>query len=170
VNDWEEVAAYDLVYSRLLLQHVSRPVELLQRMWAAVRPQGAIIVEDADFDGLFWHPANAGFDLYARLYPRVLERRGGDAAIGRKLYGYFLEAGIPDPDLRLVQRADAVGVTKTLALSTLAATAAAIVEERLASAQEVTAALADLGTFTADATTVIGGPRVFQLWARRPLA
>ena len=45
------VRAYDLVYSRFLLQHLSRPVELLPRMWAAVRAGGVIAVEDADFDG-----------------------------------------------------------------------------------------------------------------------
>jgi ubiquinone/menaquinone biosynthesis C-methylase UbiE len=168
VNDWEEPARYDLVYSRFLLQHLSRPVELLRRMWAAVTPGGAIVVEDADFDGLFCHPPNDGFDLYARLYPRVLERRGGDAAIGRKLYRHFLEAGIPEPDLRLVQRVDAVGEGKTLSLSTLEATAEAIVEEGLASIDEVDTALADLTAFTADPGTVVGDPRVFQLWRSRP--
>jgi ubiquinone/menaquinone biosynthesis C-methylase UbiE len=167
VDDWDEPAAYDLVYCRFLLQHLSRPVDLLRRMWAAVAPGGAIVVEDADFAGLFCHPPNDGFDLYARLYPRVLERRGGDAAIGRKLYRYFLEAGIPDPELKLVQRADAVGEAKTLSLTTLEATADAIVEERLASSDEVNAALADLAAFTADPGTVVGDPRVFQLWRSR---
>jgi ubiquinone/menaquinone biosynthesis C-methylase UbiE len=168
VNDWDEPARYDLVYCRFLLQHLSRPVDLVRRMWAAVTPGGVIVVEDADFDGLFCHPPNDGFDLYARLYPRVLERRGGDAAIGRKLHRYFLQADIPDANLRLVQRADAVGEAKTLSLSTLQATADAIVEDALASTDEVNAALADLAAFTADPGTVVGDPRVFQLWCSRP--
>jgi hypothetical protein len=67
----------------------------------------------------------------------VLERHGGDAAIGRKLYRHFLEATIPDPSVRLVQRADTTGEAKTLSLSTLEATADAIVEEGLASIDEV---------------------------------
>ena len=78
-----------------------------------------------------------------------------------------LGAGIPDPDLRLVQRADVNGEAKTLSLSTLEATADAIVEEGLASIDEVTAALADLAAFTADRATVVGDPRVFQLWRSR---
>lgn len=73
VNDWAEPDAYDLVYGRFLLQHLSRPAELLRRMWAAVR----------------------------------------------------------------------------------------------AGADEVAAAIADLAAFAADPETVIGGPRTFQLWARR---
>jgi ubiquinone/menaquinone biosynthesis C-methylase UbiE len=168
VTDWDEPARYDVVYCRFLLQHLSRPVDLLRRMWAAVAPGGAIVVEDADFGGLFCHPPNDGFAFYARVYPRVLERRGGDGAIGRKLYRHFLEAGIPDPDLRLVQRADVNGEAKTLSLSTLEGTADAIVEEGLASVDEVNAALADLAAFTADRATVVGDPRVFQLWCSRP--
>ena len=167
VTDWDEPAGYDLVYCRFLLQHLSRPVDLLRRMWAAVAPGGAIVVEDADFGGLFCHPANDGFAFYARIYPRVLPLRGGDAAIGRKLYGYFLEAAIPDPNLRLVQRADVTGEAKTLSLSTLEATADAIVDEGLASVDEVNTALADLAAFTADRATVVGDPRVFQLWCSR---
>jgi hypothetical protein len=139
-------------------------------MWAAVAPGGVIAVEDADFDGLFCHPPNDGFDLYARLYPRVLERRGGDAASGRKLYRHFLEAGIPDPNLRLVQRADTVGEAKTLSLSTLQATAEAIVEEGLASSDQVNAAIADLAAFTADPGTVVGDPRIFQVWRSRAVS
>jgi len=168
VTDWDEPAGYDLVYCRFLLQHLSRPADLLRRMWAAVAPGGRIVVEDADFEGLFCEPPNDGFAFYARVYPRVLELHGGDAAIGRKLYRYFREASIPDPNLRLAQRADANGEAKTLSLSTLEATADAIVEEGLASIEDVTAAIADLAAFTADRTTVVGDPRVFQLWCSRP--
>jgi hypothetical protein len=110
------VANAELDVRKAPLQHLSRPVDLLRRMWAAVAPGGAIVVEDADFDGLFCHPPNDGFAFYARVYPRVLEPHGGDAAIGRKLYGCFLAATIPDPNLRLVQRADAIGEAKTLSL------------------------------------------------------
>jgi ubiquinone/menaquinone biosynthesis C-methylase UbiE len=168
VSEWHETSAYDLVYCRFLLQHLSRPVDLLRRMWAAVRPGGAIVVEDADFDGLFCHPPNDGFAFYALMYPRVLERYGGDAASGRKLYGCFLEAGIPQPSLRLVQRVDADGEAKTLSLSTLEATAEAIVRAKLASLEDVNAAIASLAAFTSDPTSLVGDPRVFQLWTSRP--
>jgi hypothetical protein len=91
------------------------------------------VVEDADFDGLFCDPPNDGFDFYVRTYPRVLERHGGGAAAGRKLYRHFVEAGIPRPNLRLVQSAVTTGEAKTLSLSTLEATADAILAEELAS-------------------------------------
>ena len=105
-----------------------------------------------------------------RTYPLVLERRGGDHAIGRKLYRYLLAAGVPDPSLRLAQGVGTAGATKTLALSTPEATAEAILAEGLASEDELRSALASLEAFAADPTTVIGDPRTFQLWRGRPYA
>lgn len=167
VNHWDEPGAYDFVYCRFLLQHLSAPAPLLARMWEAVRPGGAIAVEDTDFDGFFCDPHNDGFDFHKRMYPQVLEHHGGDARIGRKLYRYFLQAGIPDPGLHLVQSVDATGEAKTLALLTLQATAAAIVSAALASAEEVAAAIEDLAAFTAAPDTIVSGPRILQVWARR---
>lgn len=169
VNEWNEPSSYDIVYCRFLLQHLSKPIDLLQRMWAAVKPGGAIVVEDADFGGLFCEPANEGFDFYARMYPRVLARYGGDATAARRLYRQFLQAGIPRPNLRLVQSADVDGEAKQLSMSTLEAVAGPIVAENLASQDEVSAALVSLATFTDDPTTLIGRPRIFQLWSRRAL-
>jgi SAM-dependent methyltransferase len=166
VNDWNEPEAYDLVFCRYLLQHLSRPLDLLQKMWAAVRPGGTIVVEDADFDDQFCHPPNDGFAFWARAYPSVLESHGGDPAVGRKLFGLFLAAGIPRPSMRVVQRADVDGEAKTVPLLTIDATADAMVADGIASEDEVAAARTSLAGFTKDLTTVIGAPRVFQLWSR----
>jgi hypothetical protein len=136
-------------------------------MWAGVRPGGVLVVEDADFDAWCCHPPNEGFDFFVRTYSRVLQRRGGDHATGRKLYGYFLAAGIPGPQVALIQPLYIEGEGKTLAWSTLEACTEAILSERLASNDEVTAALTTLQNFTADPQTLICGPRIFQLWSRR---
>ena len=168
VSAWQERDAYDMVYCRFLLQHLRDPVDLLRRMWAALRPGGALVVEDADFDGLFCHPPNDAFDFYADNYRRVLAFNGGDPAIGRKLYGYFSAAGIPRPELTLVQDAYASGEGKTLAHSTLEATAESLIDAGLASPDVVAAALASLARFTEDPDTVVGDPRIFQVWSRRP--
>jgi ubiquinone/menaquinone biosynthesis C-methylase UbiE len=167
VNKWDEPDTYDVVYARFLLQHLSEPVSLLRRMWAAVRIGGRLIVEDADFDGWCCHPSNQGFDFFVRSYAEVIRRRGGDHATGRKLYSYFLEAGIATPQIALVQSVFASGDGKELAWSTLDATREAIVAEGVASSDELAAALASLRQFTDDATTIIARPRVFQLWSVR---
>lgn len=142
-------------------------MDLLRTMWAAVRSGGTLAAEDADFGGLFCYPPNDAFEFYARGYRRVLQLHAGDPAAGRKLFRYFREAGIPTPQLKLVQRVDAAGESKTLAHSTLEATAEAIIAGRIASPQQVNDALAALARFTADPHTIIGDPRVFQLWSKR---
>ena len=61
------------------------------------------------------------------------------------LYGYFLDAGIgiAAPHVSLIAPLYLAGEGKTLALSTLEATAEAIVSEGLASADELNGALAN---------------------------
>ncbi len=169
VNDWAEPEAYDLVYTRFLLEHLARPLEVLRAMWSAVRPGGVLAVEDADFEGLHCHPPNAGFDFWKRINPAVLESHGGDPRIGRKLYGYFLAAGIRDPHVRLTQDAHTSGEAKTLPGITLAAMSDAIVDAGLASRDELAAAIESLAKFANDPTTLVAGPRVFQVWARKPV-
>jgi ubiquinone/menaquinone biosynthesis C-methylase UbiE len=168
VGDWDEPGAYDAVYARFLLHHVNQPERLLRRMWAGVAAGGVLVVEDADFDGWCCDPPSEGLDFFLDAYRRVLARRNADHATGRKLFGYFLAAGIPDPQVSLGQPVHQ-GEAKALAYLTLDATADAIVAEGVATQDEVTAALASLGRFTDDPRTLICGPRIFQLWARRPL-
>ncbi len=157
VNTWDEPVAYDVVFCRFLLQHLSQPVALLRRMWAAVRPGGVIVVEDADFDGWCCHPANDGFAFFLRTYSEVLARWGGDHATGRKLYAYFRDAGIADPDVGLVTPLHIADDGKALALSTLEATADAILAEGLATETELATARAQLAAFTADPHSLIAG-------------
>ena len=168
VEEWTEDATYDLVYCRFLLHHLSDPLGLLQKMWAAVRPGCVIAVEDADMDGRFCDPPNDGFELWRRAYPELLRRRGGDATIGRKLHRYFLDIGIPAPQLTVAQDVRTAGEAKMMPLLTLEATADAILSEGIASETELNTAIADLASFTDDAGTTIAGPRVLQVWSRRP--
>ena len=70
--------------------------------------------------------------------------------------------------MALVQSLRTEGEAKTLAWSTLEASADAIVSEGIASRDEVAEALTTLQRFTANPRTLIGGPRVFQLWSRQP--
>jgi SAM-dependent methyltransferase len=167
VNDWSAPNSYDVVFCRFVLQHLSRPLDLLRRMWEAVRAGGALAVEDADFSGYFCEPPNDAFEFYSRMYRLVLARYGGDPAAARKLYGYFLEAGIPDPHLKLVQGVHADDEAKRLPLLTLEATSKPIVSEGLASGEEVRSAMTSLADYTNDPTTLVSDPRIFQVWARR---
>jgi ubiquinone/menaquinone biosynthesis C-methylase UbiE len=167
VGQWAGPGDYDFVYCRFLLQHLARPVDLLRRMWDAVRPGGVLAVEDADLEGLFCDPDNAGFSFYQRTYAEVLARNGGDPGCARRLARYLRETGIPGPQTRLLQEVNAEGDAKAMPLLTLEAIADSIVSSGLATADQVTAAIEDLRAFTARPDTLISDPRIFQVWARR---
>ena len=139
-------------------------------MWAAVRPGGFLVVEDADFNGLFCHPPCEAFDFYAEKYSAVLRSQGGDPGMGRKVYRLFLDAGIPAPQVKLVQRGETAEVGKSMAPWTLAATADAVVAQNLATRADIDAALTQLRTYASDPSTLVGDPRLFQVWAHRSRA
>jgi SAM-dependent methyltransferase len=166
-NAWEERGAYDVVFTRFLLQHLRDPTDLLRRMWAAVRPGGRLVVEDADHEGWCSDPSNAAFEFQVRMLREVIEAGGGDPAVGRKLLRLFRDAGIPAPELSVVQPIRRGGPAAAMPVLTLRATRDSILAGGLATAEEVDAALADLAAFTEDPNTLISGPRIFQMWTRR---
>lgn len=171
VADVYEVALpgdVDVAYSRLLLQHLSDPGAVLRQMWGVVRPGGVVAVEDADFEGGFCYPGNAGFEFWMQRYPSLLRHSGGDPTCGRKLVRTFIGAGLPAPTIHVTQRVDRDGEAKRLPLMTVEATAEAMIDAGLAADSEVDAALDTLRAFTDDPTTTVGGPRHFQAWVAKP--
>ena len=167
VTDWGADETYDLVYCRFLLEHVRDPLDLLRRMWSAVRVGGAMAVEATDFEGVFCDPPNDGFAVWQHISRAVLEKNGGDPRMGRKLHRYFREAGGSDPRMRLTQDVNTSGEAKVLPQITLEAMADAIAASGLATERELAAALESLTAFTADPRTLVAGPHVFQVWAHR---
>ncbi len=168
IDSWHARPEYDLVYARFVLQHLADPVSTLARMWAAVRPGGALVVEDADFAGLVAFPPDPGYDFYAEHYPRALATNGGDPSVGQKLFGYFRAVGVSDIQLAVRQGVH-VGSDegKRLPASTLATTADAIVAAGLATPEHVARAVDTLTQFAARPDSLLSGPRIFQIWGRR---
>ncbi|HZY71423.1 MAG TPA: methyltransferase domain-containing protein [Thermoplasmata archaeon] len=170
VNRWDDPDAFDLVYSRALVQHLLDPIALVHRMWTAARAGGVLAIEDADFEGWFCDPPNEGFAFFVRAYSEVLRRHGGDPTAGRKLRRYFRDVGIPEAQFGFVQPMRYEGEAKSLAWSTLEASSEAILAAGVATPSELRSALEDLAGFTEDPQSLISGPRMFQAWVRRPAA
>ena len=168
VIELEADGAYDVVYSRFLLEHLPDPLEALRRMWRAVRPGGLLIAEDGDFLAEFCEPPHPGFDFWQYAYQETLRRHGGDPLSGRRLHSRFREIGIPDPQLSMVQHVFLSGEGKLMPYLTVARTASRIVDCGVATREEVDAAMVQLLDLANDTTSAVSSPRVFQCWARRP--
>ncbi len=168
IEQLPDLPPQDVVYSRNVVQHLPEPVEALRAMWARVGAGGVLVVEDADFPGTFSYPPEAAIDFWNERYSQVLRCHGGDPESGRKLVSRFAAAGIPDPQISIVQRAYLNDEGKQIPYLTVEATAEAMIAANIATAFEIDEAASRLRDLSTDPSVLFGMPRIVQVWARRP--
>jgi hypothetical protein len=125
-----------------------------------------MVVEDIDFRGHFAEPPCPALDRYVALYSRCMRARGADPEIGPKLPVLLREAGFEDVRMQLVHTAGMDLDVKRLACVTLEVISEAVIQDGLASERELGETIHELDAFARDPRTLIGGPRVFQVWGR----
>lgn len=92
---------YDLVHARLVLLHLPERLRVLQRLVAALKPGGWLVLEEFDCG---WTPVlTAPDEKAAALFERVhttlmglLEKAGADPLWGRHVLGAMVRAGLTD--------------------------------------------------------------------------
>lgn len=167
-RDLVEPQSFDLAYARFLLTHLSDPLAVLGVMRESLKPGWIIAIEDIDCSGSFSYPENPHFRRTLEIYCQVVRRKGGDPDIGFKLPSLLRQAGFRSIAIGLVQPAHLDGEHKRLVLVTLENIRDAVLAEGLASAGDFEATVEGLAAFTADPTTLISLPRMFQCWGVRP--
>jgi ubiquinone/menaquinone biosynthesis C-methylase UbiE len=160
VTNWEPDELFDLVYARFVLTHLSDPKALISALRRHIRPGGVAILEDIDFRGHFSEPACPALQRYVTWYTKSVQRRGADPNIGPR------EAKCDDVQMKLVHPAALNGGIKLLTCVTLEKIADAVLQDDLASQEEVQQTIEELYAFARDPHTVLGGPRIFQVWGR----
>jgi SAM-dependent methyltransferase len=160
-------AEFNLVYARFLLTHLRDPGATVARMRDALKPGGAVVVEDIDFTGHFSWPESAAFRRYIQLYRDVVRARGGDPDIGPRLPVLLGDAGLERVDMHVVQPAGMQGDVKLLTPITLENIAQAVLDGGFATAEEIQRIVAALYEFARDPQTVLSFPRVIQAWGYR---
>ncbi len=93
-------ASFDFLYSRLVYQHLSRPLDALVEASRVVRPGGHVCLMDIDDGFLALHPCPPAF---TRLTERALAAQaanGGDRLVARKLPALMREAGFTNIRMR----------------------------------------------------------------------
>ena len=97
----------------------------------------------------------------------MLEHRARGLDIGLRLPALLRRAGFDAVQVRVVQPLALEGEAKRLPAATIAAMADTIGALGLATSDEVRDVVAALEAFADDPSTLIGTPRVFQVWGRR---
>jgi SAM-dependent methyltransferase len=108
-------APFDLVHARLLLLHVSDPVAVLRRLWAAVAPGGHLVIHDYDLSVVDTLPPLETMDEWKRVVLGAFSGAGCDIRIGTRLPLLFAEAGLGAPDgTDVAGRLEALGTAGTM--------------------------------------------------------
>ncbi|MBI3862377.1 MAG: methyltransferase domain-containing protein [Planctomycetia bacterium] len=164
IHDGDLREEFGVAYTRFLLTHLAAPAIALEKMCGAVRPDGLVVVEDIDFRGHFSHPESAALTRYVDLYARVVQRRGGDPHIGPRLPGLLHDAGLEKIEVHVVQPVGMEGEIKLINPITLENIADSVVEDGLATRDEVSAIIAELYAFARTPNTLVSLPRIVQAW------
>ena len=89
-----EWGTFDVVHARFLLEHISQPERVIERMVRAVRPGGRVIVIDDDHGDFRPFPEPEGFQDLWRAYVGTFERLGNDPYVGRRLASLLQGGGL----------------------------------------------------------------------------
>ena len=166
VTTWQPLEDFDVVYARFLLTHLSDPLKVLLGARRYLRPGGIVILEDIDFRGHFAEPACPALKRSVDLYSATVRNRGGDPDIGPRLPALLRDAGYQDIRLRMFHPTALEGGIKDLICVTLETISARVIEGALATPSELRKTIDELSVFARDPQTVLGGPRVFQVWGK----
>lgn len=167
LGSWEELTdepAYDLVYTRFLLTHCPDPMAVIEKLTRQLKPGGALVAEDIDFDGHFAYPPSPAFDRYLVLYKEAVTQLGGDPCIGPKLLGYFQDTGLKHIEQEVVLPTFHSGPGKTLARLALIGIQSKLLDLGLATSDEIDQLLAELEAFEANPRSMNSIPRIHQVW------
>ena len=156
--------SFDLVYSRFLMCHLTRPLDALKEMRALLKKGGILICEDCDDASITTDPPTRAYTRLVEISRALDAKRGLDSNIGLKLHRLFREAGFRSPNISLKQIAALRGPAKQFWELTLREAAPAIIESGAASAEELDAICAEMRAIAQDENTLVVMPRVSQVW------
>ena len=164
VGEGQLQGAFDVAYCRFLLTHLRDPLTAVREIRSALKPGGILITVDIDCRGYFTYPETTGHTRFLKLYSDVVRKRGGDPDIGPRLPSLLMEAGFNKVRMNVVHPAGFDGEVKLIAPITLENIKDAVLSEKLATAEEIDALVADLYNFSQDPNTVSATPRIVEAW------
>jgi len=87
---------FDLVHARLVLEHLTERRRILDRLAAALRPGGWMVIEDYDWTGFGFEDDDPRFTKVAEAVITFMEQAGFEPRYGRRVVADMATAGLTD--------------------------------------------------------------------------
>lgn len=159
---------YDLAYARFLLGHLSDPLGCLRAMVRATRRKGIVVVEDIEFSAAFSYPPNEALENFVRWSCETVRRRGGNLNFGLQLPAAMRAAGLEGITIGLAQPVLCVKEEKELLGISMRQRRPAMLAEGVVKEGEFDHAYSVLQALADDTESIIGHPRIWQVWGYKP--
>ncbi len=88
--------SFDHLFICFVLEHLSRPVEVLRILMNFVKPGGTITAIEGDHGSAYFYPDSAAAHKAISCQVELQRRAGGNAMIGRQLYPLLCQAGFSE--------------------------------------------------------------------------
>jgi SAM-dependent methyltransferase len=87
---------FDLVHARLVLEHLTERQRILDRLVAALRPGGWMVIEDYDWTGFGLEDDDPRFEQVADAVITFMQQAGFEPRYGRRVVAELAAAGLTD--------------------------------------------------------------------------
>lgn len=94
-----EDSRFDIVYCRYVLEHVADPPQVLREMHRVLKPGGKMFAQENDVRMFTLDPDCPAFEVVWERFIALQAQLGGDALIGKRLFGLFRRAGFREIEL-----------------------------------------------------------------------
>jgi ubiquinone/menaquinone biosynthesis C-methylase UbiE len=160
-------STFDLAYCRLVLMHLTDPLDALGAMRKLVRPGGTVLCEELDLETWLCDPPSKAFKEFVVLNHALGQARKEHFRLGASLHRLFREAGFKQPEVASNFPMAIRGETKRLLWMTFDEFAPELVRKQLSNQATVDRVSDEMKKIADDDTTLIGFPLIVQVWATR---
>src|SRR5690606_315424 len=77
--------SFDVIHAHQVLQHVSRPVDLLRELRRVRTTDGVVGVREVDYGSSFWYPQSDGLTAWLQILSAVYRHNAAEPDAGRRL-------------------------------------------------------------------------------------
>ena len=174
INDLTLDQEYDAIVGRLVLQYLPERAAILRCLTQRLQPGGVVVFQEYDLStdlSLFYPLSLLGQQVWSWI-TQAFQGAGAELQMGLKLYGTFLEAGLPGPQMRYeaVLAGGSASPVYELAADTVRALLPMLVKFGIATAEEVDIETLEdrLRTEIVSHQGVARSPAIVSAWVRKP--